>query len=594
MRLQLDRPHVTFSSVPTTEDLPQFMVITGANGSGKSQFLQAIREGAIRGEWVYDDRRVVLLSSTELATQSSMAATGMTRRAVVAQFEQNVNNYLRPNGTTMLGNLPNLLQWLRESFGVSDEAVRRAESKAGRPLERWEHSDFLTFTPSEANQTMFQWSVADTFQRYIAMRTLNQFNMWLDSQGEQHDPWMSKDDFVESYGPEPWAVLNDVLGQLELPYEFPPPSISLEEEPYVPRLKSTREDVSISPEALSSGEKTLLQIALSAYSGTHRSKVAIMPTVLLLDEPDATLHPSMVRSMLALIQNVLVAGLNMHVLITTHSPTTVALAPESALYLMEREGEQRLQKVSRDEALRRLLVGVPTVSVSAEHRRVVFTESPHDVDRYTAVFSLLRPHIASERTLTFIAAGKNKAEGNGCAAVISMVDKLRGNGNLSVWGLVDRDTRISEPNSWVLFNEERYSIENIILDPLSIGLLLLLDREVEATNSVPSSTGTLFRPEDAQALVDSVITRVLGHAEESHRRVVTYRDGSEVSVEAAWLDMNGHALEKLIPERIPHLQRYCPNNKFVGTVIDRVWAQDVRYIPLSVERTLLRLLESEE
>ncbi|WP_262003566.1 AAA family ATPase [Microbacterium sp. Mcb102] len=584
---------MTFSTVPTTEELPQFMVITGANGSGKSQFLQAISEGAIRGEWTYDQRRVVLLSSADLATQTSMAATGMTRRSVVDQFEQNVNSLLRPNGATLLQNLPNMLHVLRENWGMSEEAVRKAESTAGKLLQSWDHSDFVTFTPSELNQTMFQWSVADAFQRYSAMRTVNQLNMWLDSQGEPHDPWISKDDFVDSYGPEPWTVLNGVLAQLGLPYEFPAPSISVTEEPYVPRLKSTRAPSSISPEALSSGEKTLVQIALSAYSGMHRNEVALMPSVLLLDEPDATLHPSMVRSMLSLIQDILVAKLNVTVIITTHSPTTVALAPENALYVMEPEGEERLQKVSRDEALRRLLVGVPTVSVSAEHRRVVFTESPHDVDRYTAIFSALRPHIESERTLTFIAAGNNKSDGNGCAAVISMVDKLRENGNVSVWGLVDQDNRTSEPNSWVIFNDERYAIENLIFDPLSVGMLLLLDREAETIDAVPSSTGLQFRPEDAQALVDSVTARVLGTTEGSIRRVVAYHDHSEVSVDAAWLDMNGHDLEDLIVERVPHLKRYRHNNRFAATVIERVWAQDVRRIPLSVENTFLRLLDDE-
>lgn len=68
---------------------------------------------------------------------------------------------------------------------------------------------------------------------------------------------------------------------------------------------------------------------------------------------------------------------------TTHSPTTVALAEEDSIYLMSREGSPRLAKATKDAALRSLLVGVPKLSIRADHRRTVLVESPVDERRYS-------------------------------------------------------------------------------------------------------------------------------------------------------------------------------------------------------------------
>jgi ABC-type glutathione transport system ATPase component len=101
------------------------------------------------------------------------------------------------------------------------------------------------------------------------------------------------------------------------------------------------------------------------------------PKLLLLDEIDAPLHPSMARTILDIIIKTLLGVYGIEVLATTHSPSTVALAPEDALYAM-REGQPGLTKVTKDEALSILTVGVPTLSISYDGRRQVFVESPID------------------------------------------------------------------------------------------------------------------------------------------------------------------------------------------------------------------------
>ncbi|MDQ1550987.1 MAG: hypothetical protein QOD50_409, partial [Actinomycetota bacterium] len=160
--------------------------------------------------------------------------------------------------------------------------------------------------------------------------------------------------------------------------------------------------------SLSSGERTLLLIAMSFYSLSHRSQIISMPEIVLLDEPDSTLHPSMVRSLLDLLVEEFVGVHGVRVMITTHSPTTVALAPDESLFTMHRNGSPRFSKASsKDAALTQLLVGVPTLSIQSEHRRVVVVESPNDERRYSLLQSVVASTIGSERSLSFMPAGGN-------------------------------------------------------------------------------------------------------------------------------------------------------------------------------------------
>ena len=591
MSLHINREHKSFQTVPTDEDLPPFMVITGANGSGKSQFLEALSLNAMQGDWNPGIAPVVLITAAQLGAPNLDASTGMTRQMIVDQLESHVNQYLRPNGAVRTEYQEHIYDVVTQNLGTSRAAILEAEERAGKRLKDWVHSDFERWTPVEVGQDLFAWSLSDTFQRYRWMRTTNDFNAWLASEGKQHGDWLPDAEFEAVHGPAPWDLLNDVLGQMGLPYEFVPPSVDLDMRTYVPRLRSETEGLELTADALSSGEKTLVQIALSVYSGLYRSAISKVPGVLLLDEPDSTLHPSMVRSMLLLIQDVLVTRLQMRVIITTHSPTTVALAPLSSIFVMERAGEPRLQRSTRDEALRRLLVGVPTVSVSAEHRRVIFTESPNDVWWYTKIFGLLRPHLSSERTLEFIAAG-GKGRADGCDAVVDLVARLRDNGNVSVWGLVDRDNRTTEPNGWVIFNAERHSVENFVLDPLALGMLLLSDLNPGITESVPHSSFVQFRAEDAQDLADAVMAAVLSPDELAITRPVRYRDGTEVQAATTWLDQRGHDLQGNILRAFPPLNGPAAKGRLLEHIIDRVWVQYPGLIPESMAHTFLRLLDT--
>jgi len=84
------------------------------------------------------------------------------------------------------------------------------------------------------------------------------------------------------------------------------------------------------------------------------------PDILLLDEVDASLHPSMMRNMLSVINNVFIAQ-GVKVILVTHSPTTIALAQEESLYLMNPSGVNRVVKSNKQQALDILTEGYATL-----------------------------------------------------------------------------------------------------------------------------------------------------------------------------------------------------------------------------------------
>jgi AAA15 family ATPase/GTPase len=143
-----------------------------------------------------------------------------------------------------------------------------------------------------------------------------------------------------------------------------------------------------------------MSFALCLYYAEDRRQLVDYPKVLLFDEIDAPLHPSMTQSLLRTIQDVLINRHGIKVILTTHSPSTVALAPETSLYAMSKTESKtelrRLQKTTKDKALTILTTGVPTLSIDYENRRQVFVESQYDAQFYEKIYEKLRDKLIPE------------------------------------------------------------------------------------------------------------------------------------------------------------------------------------------------------
>lgn len=163
----------------------------------------------------------------------------------------------------------------------------------------------------------------------------------------------------------PWEIINEFLNAytdfrytITFPEEFTTEAYFYNTRtPFMPELIDSDKSVSVNYQNLSSGEQILFALALCLFKGKSDN---IFPKLLLLDEVDATLHPSMIENLLHVIHEVLLKK-GTKVILATHSPTTIALAQEKSVFVINNEGQKRVEKRPKKEALEILTQGYMTI-----------------------------------------------------------------------------------------------------------------------------------------------------------------------------------------------------------------------------------------
>ncbi len=122
------------------------------------------------------------------------------------------------------------------------------------------------------------------------------------------------------------------------------------------RNRATGESYSV--QNLSSGEKILMSLCLAAFNRTMGQR---QPRLVLLDELDAVLHPSMISALIAGLKDQFVSK-GTRVIMATHSVTTVSMLEESEIYRVARNGGKvDVQLVLKGEAVSELSEGLATI-----------------------------------------------------------------------------------------------------------------------------------------------------------------------------------------------------------------------------------------
>lgn len=313
----------------------------------------------------------------------------------------------------------------------------------------------------------------------------------------------------------------------------------------------------------------------------------------------------MTRSLLNTISNVLVKEKNVYVILTTHSPTTVALAPEDSIYTIDR-ASHKVSKVSRGSALSLLTVGVPTLSVSFDGRRQVFVESRTDASLYDKLYQRSREHLSSERSLVFVEVGRTDSSGGeqnaGCDQVNRIVENLANAGNQSVLGLVDWDGK-REPSKRiiVLSHSIRNGLESLLFD---VALLVPLIVHTELAFAVQkrilmkNESYISIKNWDAerwQHAVKAIEHQLLGNRGEDGFFVeAKYVGGLTLQVARELRHMDDHDYENLLLDKFGFLS---PRNKRAGGlmnhVVDTILPDFPNLIPTDLIDTFGQLLSVE-
>ena len=109
---------------------------------------------------------------------------------------------------------------------------------------------------------------------------------------------------------------------------------------------------------LSSGESILLSLCFAAF---HKAMGRRQPGLVLLDEVDAVLHPSMISALIAGLKEQFVDN-GTPVIMATHSVTTVSLVDDDAIFRVSRSGGHvDVAKVAKPEAVADLSEGLATI-----------------------------------------------------------------------------------------------------------------------------------------------------------------------------------------------------------------------------------------
>jgi len=599
LKLTFHQPHASISALSITR-LPDFTLITGANGVGKSHLLQAISQGNIHAT---DDSSGELVTGP-LLTSSSLVPVETTSGRIDSSYLQSaLFDHQRFNRHMMnMGENPeesqkriraSLMNHLRQR-GFHPQYIAQLEASVEKSIDSFTPEDFqqhvkLFYSPS----MLLQSSIADTFINYGAQRESNDLLAFYNTKYGEVNPALSDEQFRAEYGPEPWVLFNEALQASQSEYELVAPSRVELKNAYRVRLQHKNGHV-VGLEELSSGEKTLFFLVNQLYAARLIGDKLSFPQLLLLDEPDAALHPALSKFLISFLHDELCSKHGCKVIMTTHSPSSVALGPENSLFIMRREDERRLEQVSKDKALSLLTEGVPTLSVRLENRRTVVVESKYDVTLYTRFFELLKTKKHPTTSLTFVNSGVVKDETASCDKVKEVVTLFRNGGNGSVFGILDWDTRNNPSDDGaikILGHQSYYSIENLALDPFMLSLYLHIKNAKNANRALGSSflPSDFFDHKDDVSFIQQVVNQVCEavarkHDHPAHSAQIqhAYVGGQSVSLPSWYATTKGHTLEDQLISTFLQLSDFKSEPKVKGELLQHAFPLLPDFIPQAV------------
>jgi ABC-type uncharacterized transport system ATPase component len=460
--------------------------------------------------------------------------------------------------------------------------------------------DMIETLRSRISVQMFKPNIVELFSDYRDRVFTNDMDE-IQARRDCNKQFLDHDKFVAKYGPAPWETVTQLLSAMGLPFEVVPPSPDMAHSVRF-RLRIGSDGEELSFVDLSSGEQVLLRFAVSVMRPNPAMVGFQRPLLLLLDEMDASLHPEMVQRWLSAIERGIVGELGIHVILTTHSPTTVALAPNDAIFAMV---GGRPHHVSKQEAINKLTFGVPTLSIDYSGRRQVFCESDTDAAALEKIYSAIKPQLLLEKELNFIGTSirdKSKAVtvsvGDemhaGEAVVRQIVENLASRGVSSVFGLIDWDAKaVPTERVHVISAGTHYTIENILLDPLLIGMLMVLDRMPIPNLQMSPRALDAMDARALQQLADKVQNVVVLPDDDGTVIDIKYLGGASVRIRKRYASINGHVLESILASTFGPLKRYTANRGVLARRIAEVVITDYpEFCPQSVANAFQQLSAS--
>jgi len=473
-------------------NITNFVVLTGPNGSGKSQLLDLIHNTIINK--INTTERISIsdinIKSSEVTYLKGEWQLQNTSHVSLSTIQQNMNAHYQnfKNGNYRQAHEGNL-----KIFNACQEIIRITGKQPNQvTVEEFEEyfPEILFEQESEISQ-----KIGEIFYNY----RLSEIELQAEGKNEES--------IKKTLGEKPWNVLRDIINESKLPFDINDPSENKIRDSFQLKLTHLILQEEINFNDLSSGEKVLLALVFYLYNSQEKK---VFPKLLLMDEPDAHLHPSMSQQFLNVIKNVLVDKFGVQVIMTTHSPSTVILAPNDSIYEMSRTEPRIKKSPSKNHAVSLLTSGLVYVG---EGTKYFLVEDKDDVNFYSFIYNQLISEnlIDANIPLVFIPASTNNKSG-GKDIVQNWVEKLKVSGLVNVvQGLIDAD--YGNVTSEGLYKINRYSIENYLIDPILVYAALIDKEKNPQIDGINLGVGEEYKlkfldEENLQKIADNIISTV--------------------------------------------------------------------------------------
>lgn len=564
-------------------DLPDFTVLTGENGSGKSNFLDGIYNG-----------------------KDNVEIDGVPRASLeIKHFNYNSfdSSHRNDYSTRHYANSSTNRMWQRlEAFRRGEAKLSEHDEKYIKELAEASGKDFSEITEEDFKKTRFSWiqeriqlfgfNFYEHIADYLSHYEENRYNRFLNETYGENNLLYSQEEFTQKFGNPPWETMNDLLEEADLNYRVVVPPQSVRNQNIKPLIIDNILGKELRLDDMSSGEKMILALISFLY---NLEVIKNVPDLFLFDEPDALLHPFYSKMFIEILKSNIVDRLKKKVILVTHSPSTVAIVPEESIWLCKKEGF-KIEKVSKDEALNNLTSNINSLSILHENRRQVFVEDKDDAKIYEAVKNKIIKHLIPEISLNFIPV--SLSESAGCSAVKNIVKALNDGGNNLVFGIIDWDLKNNpsdKSNVLVMGHQVRYSIENYLLDPVFLAAYLLKEKIIEREdlslfNNENYTDFKLLESPQLQIIADFIIEKAIEKKPQNVNEdllIVTYLNGKTVSIPKWFFELNGHNLEKFFLEKFKSLK---PSKMKLSLRVLRHIVDDIpELIPIDFKEVFLEI-----
>ncbi|MEO8236337.1 MAG: ATP-binding protein [Flavobacterium sp.] len=573
-------------------ELPDFSVLTGLNGSGKTHLLEAISneefsDVSVNGKKI-SNIRYIPFNGLNSIIQEDCDPTSITQW--IKNFWTQLQNAIKRTTTSRAALVEsNLYAYSGDaSFKkIGPKIIPRIQKKIEEITEN-DIADNFDISMMAEND-FFTAQFALIFKNYHRLLEENNINKYYVTQNLiPTSPILSDEEFNKKNGLPPWDFVNSILEEINVPYEVNSPLGTRTDSNFSFRLIDRKNGTEISSQDLSTGEKVLMSLALAIYNTKGDSN---KPEFLLIDEPDAALHPSMSRKMVKILNYNIVTLSEIPAIITSHSPTTIISSEGISIYQMER-GNPIPTKISVQKAVELLSSDIPFLKISNDQRRQVFVESKYDVTYYELITNiLLRIDTINCEPIYLPARTSN---GSNCTDVIEVVKNLFDNGNDQIYGIIDWDKENETKGRIIVLGEnERYSIENYLLDPLMMGLLFIREAKISisdfALQNISSYSDLRDLTEiDAQKIIDYVLSTL----NLMSANIVEYDlyNGWKLNVTNEFIVFQGHDLETLYKNKFPFLNVYQREDALKKDIIQKIINDFPQFTPNRIFETIKKII----